>query len=956
MKTKKMTVDDSAAPLLLKEQGNTFFKQGKFDEAVECYSQGIKLCQGLGELQVKDDLSVLYKNRSACFLKKEEYQKASEDATRSLELVHNDPKALFRRAQAHEKLGKLEDAYKDVKCAYQIESKNGALQDMLRRLTQTLQAKVSKTQTTEGAVNEMILVIMDEHAVNEKRQQALKNLTILAHQSAGSGVMYKMKALEKLKPLIFDEKPSNVIAFLKMMHGICKDSFPRSIAMMQLLPVHELKASLGKFTGNIDVVSNLLAVVIEVITSMVKFAKNQHPITAEDREKWVKRTENDETVRASLENMTEYGDLMLSIVGNLTNPHLTAEARDCVIDTLIKLLPLHKAIADFVVTEHGVKYLLQVASCCGTLRAKGKPVLGVSETTYTHVSIALSNIYSSISQITKQKEEFNKQADSTISKYFEEPKEAENVKGLSSLITILEGSGETAEQIVSKDTVLNKVLNMAQSDNVETRIMAGETLAYAASIKKVCVTLRADAMGILKSLYRAENDRLKVRGLVCMCKVGMTGGGNINEQHLSEDGIMQLYETCIKFLISADKEFEFKKLAIEALAFLTMNADIKEEIVANKEALNTLLDAAKSGDSIAVYGVCNCLVNLTNSFDKPERQEEMEKLAEYAQHQIPKLGEKDGPEYVKNRISILVDAGITSALVHLVAKIESNISKESIARIFHGIVTEQEHRGIVVQQGGGKTLIPLAIAGTAVGRDLAAQAIAKIGITTNPTLAFPGQRCLEVVRPLIMLLGPDKAGLQQFEALMALTNLAQVSDDIRRRIIKERGISAIETFMFDEHEMLRLAATECMCNMTLCDDVVDLFMDESSETERLKLLVLYSGEMEDRKLVRAATGALAILTEREKICQQITTYKSSMDILKQLLVVDDVEIQHRAVFIVANMLESSKDVAEIIISGDIFEIFLALMTTTEEERKAVREHAERGLKAAQKWGIIKENK
>ena len=144
--------------------------------------------------------------------------------------------------------------------------------------------------------------------------------------------------------------------------------------------------------------------------------------------------------------------------------------------------------------------------------------------------------------------------------------------------------------------------------------------------------------------------------------------------------------------------------------------------------------------------------------------------------------------------------------------------------------------------------------------------------------------------------------------------------------------------------------------MTLCDDVVDLFMDESSQTERLKLLVLYSGEMEDRKLVRAATGALAILTEREKICQQITTYKSSMDILKHLLVVDDAEIQHRAVFIVANMLESSKEVAEVIISGDFFEIFLALMTTTEKDKTAIREHAERGLKAAQKWGIIKENK
>ena len=40
------------------------------------------------------------------------------------------------------------------------------------------------------------------------------------------------------------------------------------------------------------------------------------------------------------------------------------------------------------------------------------------------------------------------------------------------------------------------------------------------------------------------------------------------------------------------------------------------------------------------------------------------------------------------------------------------------------------------------------------------------------------QSC-EVVRPLIQLLGIDRTAIQNFEALMALTNLAAMSDTVR---------------------------------------------------------------------------------------------------------------------------------------------------------------------------------
>lgn len=62
--------------------------------------------------------------------------------------------------------------------------------------------------------------------------------------------------------------------------------------------------------------------------------------------------------------------------------------------------------------------------------------------------------------------------------------------------------------------------------------------------------------------------------------------------------------------------------------------------------------------------------------------------------------------------------------------------------------------------------------GTTKGKNQASQALARIGITINPEVAFPGQRMCEVVRPLLGLLHQECKALENFEALMALCNLA----------------------------------------------------------------------------------------------------------------------------------------------------------------------------------------
>jgi hypothetical protein len=55
--------------------------------------------------------------------------------------------------------------------------------------------------------------------------------------------------------------------------------------------------------------------------------------------------------------------------------------------------------------------------------------------------------------------------------------------------------------------------------------------------------------------------------------------------------------------------------------------------------------------------------------------------------------------------------------------------------------------------------------------------------------------------------------LQQFEALLALTNLLSVGSAEKDHFVKAKGMSAVNYLMFSEHHMVRRAATECMCNM-----------------------------------------------------------------------------------------------------------------------------------------------
>uniref|UniRef100_A0A8C8H8K0 Translocase of outer mitochondrial membrane 34 n=2 Tax=Oncorhynchus tshawytscha TaxID=74940 RepID=A0A8C8H8K0_ONCTS len=136
-KTKMSQKRRSQSWIELKQAGNEFFKTGQYGEAASIYSQGIKEVEKSGKKN-PEDLSILYSNRAASYLKDGNCWECVKDCTVSLDLVPFGIKPLLRRAAAYEALERYRLAYVDYKTALQIDCNIPAAHDGTSRMTKCL--------------------------------------------------------------------------------------------------------------------------------------------------------------------------------------------------------------------------------------------------------------------------------------------------------------------------------------------------------------------------------------------------------------------------------------------------------------------------------------------------------------------------------------------------------------------------------------------------------------------------------------------------------------------------------------------------------------------------------------------------------------------------------------------------------------------------------------------------
>ncbi|XP_026183087.1 RNA polymerase II-associated protein 3 isoform X2 [Mastacembelus armatus] len=111
--------------VIQKDRGNAYFKEGKYDMAVECYSKGMEA----------DSMNVLLPaNRAMAFLKLEKLSEAEEDCTKAIFLDSTYSKAFARRGAARVALGKLEEAKQDFQEVLKLEPGNKQALNELQKL------------------------------------------------------------------------------------------------------------------------------------------------------------------------------------------------------------------------------------------------------------------------------------------------------------------------------------------------------------------------------------------------------------------------------------------------------------------------------------------------------------------------------------------------------------------------------------------------------------------------------------------------------------------------------------------------------------------------------------------------------------------------------------------------------------------------------------------------------
>nr|XP_055151096.1 RNA polymerase II-associated protein 3 isoform X1 [Symphalangus syndactylus]XP_055151097.1 RNA polymerase II-associated protein 3 isoform X1 [Symphalangus syndactylus]XP_055151098.1 RNA polymerase II-associated protein 3 isoform X1 [Symphalangus syndactylus] len=158
---------DSQKALVLKEKGNKYFKQGKYDEAIDCYTKG---------MDADPYNPVLPTNRASAYFRLKKFAVAESDCNLAIALNRSYTKAYSRRGAARFALQKLEEAKKDYERVLELEPNNFEATNELRKISQALASKGNSypkeadivIKSTEGERNLIEAQQNKQQAISEK--------------------------------------------------------------------------------------------------------------------------------------------------------------------------------------------------------------------------------------------------------------------------------------------------------------------------------------------------------------------------------------------------------------------------------------------------------------------------------------------------------------------------------------------------------------------------------------------------------------------------------------------------------------------------------------------------------------------------------------------------------------------------------------------------------------------
>jgi len=492
--------------------------------------------------------------------------------------------------------------------------------------------------------------------------------------------------------------------------------------------------------------------------------------------------------------------------------------------------------------------------------------------------------------------------------------------------------------------------SLAGSDQKTALCLVAELLAAAASVKET----RPSVGGYLvepeiKGLVSHLDRDVRTAAASAVAKLGLAAEETEDIElfglleaacYMLEEGEMDSGKASLHQNVTAVDTGALSSIdrGVEVLTYLVSKTLVKEELAhgfkATKESKYSCLelmvkvaDRPHAGEALSAFGLASAFQMMAatplqlrkEAFEGKqvtmEQYDELKKMQKTSEEKEfddePELKE-DSPEQCGVRIGKMAAANVPRALCQL-ADGASDQTLEQVVLGLNRLANEPSVRGTMIQQGVLSKMIQIDKEEKNPS-DLRKKIIlnmrhcmGKMLVTMNPSLLTSAQR-MGVIKPLIQLVREvGSSDLQQFEALMALTNIASFGDDTKNKIVAERGLAAFKFAMFSQHEMVKQAATEALVNMVGNFE----FMKQLQEEEELRLWLALASDFEDNfGCARAAAGCLAMATGYPDVARtliKLPTFKKRMD---ETLESASLEIMHRMLVVILNLAEMGGEFRE----------------------------------------------
>ncbi|KFV57155.1 Protein unc-45 B [Tyto alba] len=514
-------------PIQLKEEGNKYFQANDYEKAAQSYTQAIKLNKD------KALQAVLYRNRAACFLKKEEYAKAASDASRAIDINASDIKALYRRSQALEKLGKLDQAFKDAQKCATIEPRNKNFQEALRRLGANIQEKVNARGAVPGSqtrVQKMFEILLDENSEKEKREKAANNLIVLGREEAGAERIFQNNGVSLLLQLIETKNAELILAAVRTLSGMCTGHKARATAILHYLGIENICMWMSVDNEEISLaVCNLLQTISDCLLGQ---GKEEHHGKEE---------------AVVLDTKKDLRMITMCLLDMLISKKVSGQGRDRALNLLNKNIP-RKDLKDLdnsrtiFVIDNGLKKILKVVGQIPEM----PDCLPLTENTQLTASVLLNKLYDDL-RCDPERDNYRVICEEYIKSKIDPQNMDKTLHAIQMVSGVLQGPFDLGNKLLGMKGVMEMMVALCGSEREIDQLVAVEALIHASTKLSRATFIISNGVTLLKEIYKkTKNEKIKIRALVGLCKLGSAGGTDYGLRQFAEGSTEKLAKQCRK--------------------------------------------------------------------------------------------------------------------------------------------------------------------------------------------------------------------------------------------------------------------------------------------------------------------------------------------------------------------------------------------------------------------------